>query len=105
LARNRQQRFGLGLLWSESTGAVLQSQTGSNTAAWGTAAEGAASVYEAAGLTAVYRVGGKVVDPKPGSTDLPSGAVTVTYPLEGHGEKSLETFGRGGGAEHQRRWK
>ena len=37
----RQQRYGLGLLWSEKTGAVLQSQTGSATAAWGTMAEGA----------------------------------------------------------------
>jgi hypothetical protein len=90
LARNRQQRFGLGLLWSEATGAVLQSQTGSATAAWGTAAEGAPLVYEAGAVEAVFRVADQPVQPKPGSVDLPPGILTVTYPLGSKGEKSLE---------------
>jgi hypothetical protein len=90
LSTHRQQRFGLGLLWSETTGAVLQSQSGSNTAAWGTAAAGASSVYEAAGVDAVYRVGGETVEARPGSVDLPSAELTVTYALGSQGEKSLE---------------
>jgi hypothetical protein len=90
LARNRQQRFGLGLLWSEDTGAVLQSQSGSATAAWGTAAKGAEQVYEAGEVDAAFRVAGNSVQPKPGSADLPSGTLTVAYPLGGKGEKSIE---------------
>jgi hypothetical protein len=90
LSTHKQQRYGLGLLWSETTGVVLQSQTGSNTAAWGTMADGAASVYEAAGLSAAYRVAGKSVDPRPGSFDLPAGRLVVSYALGDKGDKSLE---------------
>jgi hypothetical protein len=86
----KQQRYGLGLLWSENTGAVLQSQTNSATAAWGTAAEGAALVYEAGNLDAVFRVAGKVVEPKPGSVELPPGPLTIAYALGASGEKTLE---------------
>lgn len=89
------QRFGLGLLWGDATGAVLQSQSNSATAAWGTAADGAAQVYEAGGLNAAFSVGGKPVQPKPGSMDLPPGSLTVTYPLGDKGEKSLEFTGNG----------
>jgi len=86
----RQQRYGLGLLWSEAAGAVLQSQTNSATAAWGTAAEGAELAYEAGNLDAVFRVAGKTVEPKPGSADLPPGTLTITYALGASGEKTLE---------------
>ena len=95
LATNKQQRFGLGMLWSEDTGAVLVTQSGSNTAAWGTAAEGAPQVYEAGDLAVTYRVGSNTVQPKPGAVDLPRGVLTVTYPLGAKGEKSLE-FGEEG---------
>lgn len=88
--RSAQQRhFGLGLLWSEAAGAVLQSQENA-TAGWGTAAEGASQVYEAGDLNAVFTVAGKPVQPKPGSVDLPQGDFTITYALGGKGEKSLE---------------
>jgi hypothetical protein len=91
--RSAQPRhFGLALLWSEASGAVLQSQENA-TAAWGTAAEGASQVYEASGLDAVFRVAGKSVEPKPGSVDLPPGSFTITYPLGSQGEKSLEFTG------------
>ncbi len=42
-----QTRLGLGLVWHPSLGTVLQSQTGSATGAWGTAAEGQDQVFEA----------------------------------------------------------
>ncbi len=87
---HRLQRFGLGLLWTDAARAVLQSQGGSATAAWGTAAEGAAQVYEATDVKAVFRIAGKPVEPKPGSADLPQGDLTITYPLGAGGEKSLE---------------
>jgi len=84
------QRFGLGLVWTDSARAVLQSQGGSADAAWGTAADGAPQVYEAGQVEAVFRVAGKSIEPKPGSMDLPPGALTITYPLGGRGEKSME---------------
>jgi hypothetical protein len=87
---HRLQGFGLGLLWTDSAGALLQSQGGSDTAAWGTAAAGAAQVYEADKVEAVFRVAGRLVQPKPGSMDLPAGALAITYPLGNRGEKSLE---------------
>ena len=68
------QRFGLGLIWLDSTGAILQSQGGSDAAAWGTAAEGATQVYEAGKVEAVFRVDGRPIQPKPGSVDLPAGS-------------------------------
>src|ERR1039458_6938295 len=87
--RSAQQRhFGLGLLWSEAAGAVLQSQE-SAAAGWGTAAEGAAQGYEVGDLNAVFTVADKPVQPKPGSADLPQGDFTITYALGGKGEKSL----------------
>jgi hypothetical protein len=86
----QQWRFGLGVLWSENTGAVLQSQESSSTASWSTTADGAAQIYEADDMSAVFRVAGEPVQPKPGSVDLPPGNFTITYPLAGKGEKSLE---------------
>ena len=90
LSTNHQQRYGLGLLWNQDMGAVLVTQSGSSTAAWGTQAEGAQQVYEAAGVNATYRVLNTAVQPKPGLLDLPPGALTITYPLGGQGEKKLE---------------
>lgn len=71
-------------------GAVLVTQSGSSTAAWGTRAEGAQQVYEAVGITADYRVLNNAVQPKPGSVKLPQGALTIAYPLGTQGEKKLE---------------
>jgi hypothetical protein len=73
----QQRHFGLGLLWSENAGAVLQSQQ-SATAGWGTAREGAAQVYEAADLNAVFSIAGQPVQPEAGSKDLPAGSLVIT---------------------------
>ena len=84
-----QQRFGLGLLWRKETGALLQSQTGSADAAWGTRADGAAQVYEAAGLDTHLRIGGVTVPPTTGAHDLEDGPTEVSYPLGEKGTKQV----------------
>jgi len=85
----RQQRYGLGLLWSPTAGTVLQSQTGSADAAWGTRAAGEPLVYEAASLDARITIDGRDVRAVPGGHDLPDGALVVRYALGRDGEKSL----------------
>lgn len=84
-----QQRYGLGLFWVPEAGALLQNQTGSDRAAWGTAPARAEEVYEAATLSAVFEVGGQAVTLQPGNRDLPSGALEVRYPLGTQGDKTL----------------
>jgi hypothetical protein len=41
-------------------------------------------------MNAVFRVSGELVQPRPGSVDLPQGNLIITYPLASKGEKSLE---------------
>ncbi len=101
-----QQRYGLGLLWNPKSGAVLQSQTASDTAAWGTQAEpwnsgdsqpiptagiggSPRSVYESGDVNAVFEAAGRTVTPQPGSHDLAGGTVSLRYPLGAGGEKSV----------------
>ena len=85
-----QQRYGLGLMWSEKRGAVLQSQTGSDTAAWGTKPAGGARVYEAASVLARFTINGSVVDLRGGVRELPTGALVARYALGQAGEKTIE---------------
>jgi len=85
-----QQRYGLGLLWTRSAGALLQSQTGTADAAWGTRSASGAQVYEARSFTPVFRVNGAVVEARPGNRDLPAGTVAVEYPLSTFGQKRIE---------------
>jgi hypothetical protein len=81
-----QQRLGLGLVWTEKDGVVLQSQSRSEDAAWGTVAEGGRLPYEATGLPAEF----SGATPRPGVRDLPStGDFTVRYPLGGAGSKTV----------------
>jgi hypothetical protein len=87
-----QQRYGLGLLWTPATGALLQSQTGSSSAAWGTRPDGALHVDEAGDLNAEMRVGGATVAPAPGARDLADGPLTVQYALRRGGTKTV-SFG------------
>lgn len=67
-----QQRLGLGLLWTETAGSILQSQSRTGDTAWGTRAQGASVPYEAADLPAQF------------DSDL-----VITYALGGQGEKTL----------------
>ena len=70
-------------------GAFVQSQTGSDGAAWGTASAEAKGVYEAATLDAAFAVGGEAITPRPGTRDLPSGVLEVRYGLGRRGDKTL----------------
>ncbi len=83
------QRLGLGMVWTERTGALLQSQTGSHDAAWGTRAVGSRDVYEAELTGATFQVAGKTIQSKPGACDLSEGELAVTYPLREKGQKVL----------------
>lgn len=84
-----QQRYGLGLLWSPTAGSVLQSQTATQDAAWGTLAEGQKQIYEAQSLEATYHVSGTPVTQLAGCRDLNEGVLEVAYPLPKRGEKKL----------------
>jgi hypothetical protein len=68
-----QQRLGLGIVWTASHGALLQSQTGSDDHAWGTRPDGATQVYEADAVDATF------------SDDQSS----VSYPLAKLGRKTV----------------
>jgi hypothetical protein len=85
-----QQRLGLGLLWTPALGAVLQSQTQSATAAWGTHSGPTGAVFEATSLPARFITGGKAVPiVPPGAQDLPAGELTLRYPLGAGGDKTV----------------
>lgn len=92
---SEQQRYGLGLFWTPQLGAVLQSQTASDTAAWGTQAVGMKSVYENATLPVEFVAGKSVVmTAVPGARDwMDDTDVTVHYKLGESGAKAL-WFGR-----------
>jgi len=87
-----QQRYGLGLVWMDQGGALLQSQSGSHDGAWGTRAAGSKDVYEIELTGAAFQVGGKTLHPKPGARNLTPGELTVSYALGKTGRKTL-TFG------------
>jgi hypothetical protein len=84
-----QQRYGLGLLWSPATGALLQTQTATREAAWGTLPADGRQVYEATDLPAQFFTNDRAVEPKPGAGDLADGAFSVRYPLGPQGHKEL----------------
>ncbi len=88
-----QQRYGLGLLSQPEMGSVLQSQTGTNNAAWGTVLGQNPGVFEAASLSAEFSLNGKMLTALPGNRDLPRGVLTVRYEFTDQGDKTL-TFAK-----------
>jgi hypothetical protein len=84
-----QQRFGLGLLWTDRYGAVLQSRTASHDAAWGTRLAGKKDVCETELEKPALQVDGTPLEPKPGARDLEPGDVTIAYRLPGGGSKTV----------------
>jgi hypothetical protein len=74
-----EQRLGLGLLWNPQLGALLQSQTGSDTQAWGTRA--ADKLYEAQNVAAGFSSGSTEVPTQLGAHDLPDGDLVAAYDL------------------------
>lgn len=86
---DKQQRYGLGLLWNPKTGTVLQSQTASDTDTWGTRGDGEAAPAEAGALDPTYAVGGAEVKPEPGHRDLSAGDVVIKYALGKAAQKTV----------------
>ena len=83
-----QQRLGLGLMWHPGAGSFLQSQTDSDTAAWGTKnAEN--KLYEAGPISALFTQDKKNIQPSVGNNDLGAGILSISYELADKGKKSL----------------
>jgi hypothetical protein len=74
-------RFGLGLLWSPHHGVLMQSQSRSETAAWGTMSDCSEITWEGDALSVQYDLDGRPWDPQPGAGDIPEGVLTIDYPL------------------------
>ena len=85
----KQQRLGLGLLWSPKFGALVQSQTNTADQAWGTKVNGADNVYEAGDLLAEFTVDDRPVTPQPGNRDLPGTTLVARYKMGTTGHKTL----------------
>lgn len=83
-----QQRYGIGLLWHPKAGSFLQSQTDTDDAAWGTKPDGG-KLYEADTLDASFFIDNKAITPTPGSHDLKTGVLTISYKLDTIGKKSI----------------
>ena len=83
-----QQRMGLGLIWHEAAGSFFQSQTDSDSAAWGTRAPDN-KVYEARGVDATFTIENVPVNPVIGNTDLKDGVLSIKYALANSGHKSI----------------
>jgi hypothetical protein len=85
----KQQRYGLGLVWSPSSGTVFQSQSRTDVAAYGTKASGMQAVYEAGDLETEFIVDGKEWIPEPGENDPACSEFEVQYALGEKGKKKL----------------
>ncbi len=86
---DKQQRYGLGMIWRDRAGTLLASQSGSHDAAWGTRAAGAKDVYETELIGPSCLVGGQAAVPKAGARDLPKGDLVMAYPLGKGGQKRV----------------
>jgi hypothetical protein len=84
-----QQRYGVGLIWNPQMGSVMQSQTGTNNAAWGTVLGQSQVVFESDTLNAEFSLDGKPFSPLAGKHDLQQGVLTVKYTFSDQGEKVL----------------
>lgn len=84
-----QQRYGLGLVWQPEWGTLLQSQTGTTEAAWGTILGERPAVYESDSIDADFSIDGKHIAIEPGNRDLPPGVLTAKYIFSDQGEKIL----------------
>ncbi len=86
-----QQRYGLGNLWNPAMGAVMQTQSGSDNAAWGTRAAGAARVHEASTISGSFNLNGSGLTTQTGSRRLANGTLVVTYSM-GSGRSKTVSF-------------
>jgi hypothetical protein len=84
-----QQRFGLGLLWTATSGAILQSQTKSIHDAWGTRFHPDSLPIEGADLDAQFIVDNESMILKAGNQDLLGQNLSINYNLGGGGLKKV----------------
>lgn len=82
-----QQRYGLGLVWNPLMGTLLQSQSGSDHAAWGTKVENQL-VYEARSFHPTFKTDNTVWVPAAGINER-EGKMEISYPLDNKGTKVL----------------
>lgn len=87
-----QQRYGLGLIWNQDFGTAIQSQTGSNNAAWGILIGQNQLPFEGDTLNVDFRIGPREVTPAGGNRDLGDGPLFIRYGFPDQGEKTI-TFG------------
>ncbi len=85
----KQQRYGLGLVWNPEAGTIIQSQSRTDVAAYGTMASGMQGVYEASDLIPDFIVDGKPWIPEEGNRDISGDVFEVLYPLGDKGKKKL----------------
>ncbi|MFT5367156.1 MAG: hypothetical protein ACI8V2_002114 [Candidatus Latescibacterota bacterium] len=81
-----QQRYGLGLLFHPQIGTVLQSQTNTTDAAWGTLFND--TLYETNNLQAQFQINNTPITPQTGAHDLSNRDLEITYPLGENGHKT-----------------
>jgi hypothetical protein len=78
----KQQRYGLGLIWTPALGTIFQSQSKTDDASWGTKAKDSLQVYEASDLWAK-------ISPQQSDTNLSFQETTISYKLAGNGQKTI----------------
>ena len=84
-----QNRYGLGIVWSPTLGTIMQSQSRSSNAAWGTRKEGDENVSESDDLNALIFVNGKKFVPAEGKNNPDAADLKIEYGLGGGGTKTL----------------
>jgi hypothetical protein len=80
------------LIWNQDFGTAIQSQTGSNNAAWGTLLGQNQVPFEGDTLNVGFRIGTREVIPIGGNRDLGDGPLLIRYGFPDQGEKTI-TFG------------
>ena len=86
-----QQRFGLGFLWDDEAGMLIQSQSGSDLAVWGFSRNGSLFEKSLGIRTVYYNLDGRRTSPVIGCTDWEDKQLTVAYRERGgHREISFE---------------
>jgi autotransporter-associated beta strand protein len=83
------QRYGLGLIWNPTFGAVMQDQSASDVSSWGTKASAATKVYEASTINTAFKINGQPVTVAAGAKRLADGTFSASYALGSAGTKTI----------------
>ncbi len=85
-----QQRLGLGLVWGDEAGTILQTQTADTIAAWGTKLEQATLPMEAMDVSANFFMDSAPISLTSGNRNLKGSELSILYTLNGKGTKQIE---------------